>query len=91
GLDLPPGASVALVSVASGTTEAKAELVLPSKLSPGPYSFAIQGAGQVPRDYIVQRDPNKTRGNSVRAVFPSNPITITITVVAGVPSAESGR
>lgn len=78
GLDLPPGASVALASVAPDSTEAKVELVLPPKLRPGPYTFTIQGAGQVPRNYLVEHDPKKPRGNSVRAVFPSNPITITV-------------
>jgi hypothetical protein len=78
GFDLPPGATFALVNVPAKSGDGKVELVLPSTLRPGPYSFTVQGAGQVPRDYLAQRDPKKPRGNNVRAVFPSNSITITV-------------
>lgn len=40
------------------------------------------GAGQVPRDYAKQRDPSKPRGNKVRVVSPSDPVTITVTAAA---------
>jgi hypothetical protein len=78
GFDLPPGATVALVNVPAKSGEGKVDLVLPPTLRPGSYSFTVQGAGQVPRDYLAQRDPKKPRGNNVRAVFPSNAITITV-------------
>jgi hypothetical protein len=82
GFDLPPGVTVALVNVPAKSGEGKVELVLPSNLRPGPYSFTVQGAGQVPRDYLAQRDPKKPRGTNVRAVFPSNAITITVQAAA---------
>jgi hypothetical protein len=82
GFDLPPGATVALVNVAAGATEAKVELALPKNLKPGDYSFTINGAGQAPKDYAGQRDPKKPRGNNVRAIFPSNAITITVVEAA---------
>ncbi len=78
GFDLPEGATVALVNIPKGSKEARAELSLPAKLRPGPYTFTLNGAGQVPRDYIAKRDPSKPRGNNVRATFPSNPITIDV-------------
>lgn len=78
GFDLPQNATVALVTVAKGAGEGKVELTLPANLKPGTYTFTINGAGQAPRDYAKQRDPNKPRGNNVRVVYPSNPITITI-------------
>jgi len=79
GFDLPNNAAVALVNVAKGATEGKVELVLPANLKPGPYTFTINGAGQVPRDYALPRDPKRARANNVRAVFPSNAITINVT------------
>ena len=78
GRDLPQNATVALVTVAKGAGEGKVELTLPANLKPGTYTFTINGAGQAPRDYAKQRDPSKPRGNNVRVVYPSNPITITI-------------
>jgi hypothetical protein len=36
----------------------------------------------VPRDYALPRDPKRARGNNVRAVFPSNSITIDVTAAA---------
>ena len=69
GIDLPPGATVSLGSVGKGATEGKVELTLPANLKAGTYSFAITGAGQVPREYAKQRDPSKPRGNeSARGV-----------------------
>jgi hypothetical protein len=53
-------------------------VALPANLRPGTYTFTIIGAGQVPRDYFAQRDPSKPRGNNLRALFPSNPITISV-------------
>lgn len=82
GLDLPPGATVALGTIAKGASEGKAELTLPANLKPGTYTFVITGAGQVPREYAKQRDPNKPRGNNLRVVAPSEPITITVTAAA---------
>ncbi len=87
GFDLPNNARVNLVTIpptpgnAATVAEAKVELVLPNNLKPGPYTFTINGAGQVPRDYFAQRDPAKPRGNNVRGIFPSNPITIHVTPV----------
>ena len=73
-------------------TEAKVELALPANLKPGPYTFTINGAGQVPRDYLAPRDSKaeakdedkskSRRGNNVRAVFPSNPITLTVSAAS---------
>jgi hypothetical protein len=78
GFDLPNNAKVALVTVAKGASESKVDLSLPANLKPGTYTFTINGAGQVPRNYMVERDPSKSRGNNLRAVYPSNPITITV-------------
>ena len=83
GFDLPPNATVALATVANGATEGKVDLTLPAKMPPGPYTFTINGAGQAPRDYAQPRGEKKNapkgRGANVRAVYPSNPITITVT------------
>jgi hypothetical protein len=76
-LDLPPGASVALITVAKTAVEGKVELTLPANLKPGIYTFTVQGAGQVSRDYLAEADPGK-RGGNVRAVYPSNPVIITV-------------
>jgi hypothetical protein len=78
GFDLPPNASVGLATVARGAAQGKVELTLPMNMKPGTYSFAIIGAGQVQRDYAREGDPKKRRGNNVRDVYPSNPITITV-------------
>lgn len=78
GFDLPGNATVALVNIPKGMSEARAELVLPANLKLGSYTFTLNGAGQVPRDYLARRDPSKPRGNNVRAIFPSNPITIEV-------------
>jgi hypothetical protein len=78
GFDMPQGATVALVNVASGAKTAKVEVKLPANLRPGEYTFTINGAGQVPRDYLIKRDPKERKGNNVRAIFPSNPITIRV-------------
>jgi hypothetical protein len=75
---LVTGAGVALVNVGKDAKEAKVELTLPARLRPGPYTFAINGAGQVPRDYASKGDPKKPRGGNVRAVYPANAVTITI-------------
>jgi hypothetical protein len=82
GFDLPPGATVALVSVAKGATRGQVELVLPPNLRPGTYTFTVNGAGQVSRDYGRPSDPKKPRGANVRVVYPSNPITISVSPAA---------
>ncbi len=86
GFDLPDNATVALVNIPKGMSEAKAELALPANLKPGSFTFTLNGAGQVPRDYVAKRDASKPRGNNVRAIFPSNPITIE--VIPPEPSAK---
>ena len=78
GFDLPNGAAIALVNVAADKSEAKLELSLPANLKPGPYTLTINAAGQVSRDYFAPRDSKKPRGNNVRAIFPSNPITLSV-------------
>jgi hypothetical protein len=82
GYRLPQGATVPLVTIPAGQTEGKVELTLPTDLKPGEFTFIINGAGQVPKDYDAKRDPKANRGNKVRAIFPSNPITIKVTVKA---------
>ena len=82
GFDLPDNATVALVNIAAGATQGKVELALGAKLKPGTYSFTINGAGQVPRNYFAQRDPGKPRGNNLRGIMPSNPITLHVTAPA---------
>lgn len=78
GYDLPPGATVALVTVAKDGKEGAVEVAVPMNAKPGVYTFTIQGAGQVARDYGRPADPKKPRGNNVRVVMPSNAITLTI-------------
>ncbi len=82
GFDLPQGATVPLVTIPADQTEGKVELSLPPNLKAGEYTFTIKGAGQVPKDYDAKRDPKANRGNKVRAIFPSNPITIKVTARA---------
>jgi Bacterial pre-peptidase C-terminal domain len=78
GFDLPDNATVALVNVAKSANEGTVEVVLPANAKPGTYTFTINGAGQVPRDYAPVRDPKKPRANNVRATYPSNAITIKV-------------
>jgi Bacterial pre-peptidase C-terminal domain len=80
GFDLPQNAAVALVNVAKGVGNGKVDVVLPAKLAPGTYTFTINGAAQVPRDYALVRDPKKPRAANVREIYPSNPITINVQV-----------
>jgi hypothetical protein len=83
GFDLPGNATVALVNIAADSGEGKVEVALPANLKPGSYTFTINnGAGQVPRDYFAQRDPSKPRGSNVRAILPSNPITVTVSAAS---------
>jgi hypothetical protein len=82
GFDLPQGATIALVTIAADQVEGKVELSLPANLKPGDYTFTINGAGQVPKDYDAKRDPKANRGNKIRAIFPSNPITIKVAAKA---------
>jgi hypothetical protein len=78
GFDLPAGATVALVTVPKGFTEAKVELALAANTKPGTYTFTINGAGQVPRDYTGKPAPKTPNGNNTRVVYPGDPITITV-------------
>ncbi len=78
GFDLPPNATVALVNVAKSVNDAKVELVLPAKLTSGTYTFTVNGAAQVPRDYALVRDPKKPRTANVREIYPSNAVTIQV-------------
>lgn len=80
GFDLPNGSTMPLITVKKGAAEGKVELTVPANAKPGPYTFTINGSGQVPREYALQRDPTKPRGNNARAVGTSNPITITVGV-----------
>jgi hypothetical protein len=63
--------------VTKGSNEGTVELTLPANTKPGPYSFTINGSGQVPRSYPVETDPSK-RGNNIRGVVPSNIVTIEV-------------
>jgi hypothetical protein len=78
GFDMPTNATMALVNVAKGATTATAEVVLPMNLRPGTYTFTVNGAGQVLRDYGRPPDPKRAKANNVRQVVPSNAITITV-------------
>jgi hypothetical protein len=82
GFDLPPGASLGLVTVAKSTGDGKVEVALPANTRPGTYTFTITGAGQVPRDYAREHDAKKRRGPNVRDVYPSNAITVTVGVTS---------
>ena len=82
GFDLPPNAEEGLATIAKGAVEGKAVVTLPANLRPGDYTFVINGAGQAARDYGQPRDGKGPRGNNVRVVYPSNPITITVTAAA---------
>jgi hypothetical protein len=79
GFDLPPNATVALVTVAKDAAEGKVELTLPAKLRPGSYTFTINGAGQVEREYGTAGGTKKGPARNVRAVYPSNAVTVTVT------------
>ena len=61
-----------------GVNEGKVEVVLPANSKPGTYTFTINGAGQVARDYALVRDPKKPRAANVRETYPSNAITIKV-------------
>ncbi len=78
GFDLPANVTVALTTLAKGANEGKVELVLPATLKPGTYTFTINGAGQVARDYALVRDMNKPKAANVRETYPSNAITIKV-------------
>lgn len=78
GYDLPVNSTVALVTVGKAATEGKVELTIPAKAKAGTYTFTINGAGQAPRDYGRPADPKGTKAGNVRAVYPSNPITVTV-------------
>ena len=78
GFDLPSNTTMALVNIAKGATSVTAEAVLPMNLRPGTYTFTVNGAGQVARDYGRPPDPKRPKGNNVRQVYPSNAITITV-------------
>ena len=78
GYDLPNNVTMALVNIAKEANEAKAEVVLPMNLRPGTYTFTVNGAGQVSRDYNRPPDPKRVKGNNIRQVYPSNAITITV-------------
>ena len=81
GFDLPNNATVALVSVGRGAKSGKVQLKLPANAKPGPFTFTIQASGQVPRNYATETYPAK-RGNNIRVVATSNPITIQVTAPA---------
>ena len=49
--DLPPNATLGLVTVAKSAKEGTVELTLAANARPGRYTFIVTGAGQVPRDY----------------------------------------
>ena len=78
GYDLPTGATVGLVTVPKGANAGTVELTLPKNLKAGTYTFILHGAGQVPRDYLGQRNAQQPRGANVRVVYPSNAITLTV-------------
>ena len=77
GFDLPQNASVALVTVNKGQSSGTVELMLPANTKPGPYSFTINGSGQMPKYYAAEPDPAK-RGSNIRGVIPSNAVTINV-------------
>jgi len=66
------------VTVPKGFTEGKVELALAANTKPGTYTFTINGAGQVPRDYTGKPSPKTPNGNNTRVVYPGDPITITV-------------
>ena len=78
GFDLPPNAKVALVNVAKDAKVGTVEVALPPNLKPGPYTFTINAAGQVPRDYALVQNGKKATAANVRATYPSNAITISV-------------
>jgi hypothetical protein len=77
--DPPPGATVPLATVGKGAADGKVVLEIPADAKPGTYSFVVQGAGQVPRDYGRTRDPKKPAAGNVRVLFPAPAITVTVT------------
>ena len=81
GFDLPNNATLPLVMVNKGSSDGKVELTVPANTKPGPYSFTINGSGQVPRYYPIEREPSK-RGNNIRGVVPSNVVTIEVLAAA---------
>jgi hypothetical protein len=89
GFDLPTGSTMPLVTVKKAATDGQVVLNVPANANPRPYTFTINGSGQVPRDYAFQRDPTKPRGANARAICTSNPITITVGVASG--ATKSGE
>ncbi|MCE9532351.1 MAG: PPC domain-containing protein [Planctomycetes bacterium] len=78
GFDMPQNTTMALGTIAKGANEGKVELVLPANTKPGTFTFTINGAGQVPRDYALVQDPKKPRAANVRETYPSNAIIIKV-------------
>jgi hypothetical protein len=77
GFDLPQNANMPLVTVKKGTTAGSVELTLPANTKKGPYTFTINGSGQMPKYYPIEKEPAK-RGNNIRGVIPSNAVTIEV-------------
>jgi hypothetical protein len=77
GFDLPQNATMALVNIEKGKTEAKVELAIAANVKPGKYTFTVNGSGQMARNYSLERDSKKWDKN-LRGVLPSNPLTIEI-------------
>ena len=72
GYQLPPRMEIPTTNVTPGQTQAKVSIDT-TKMSPGSYSFLINGDAQVP---VAQ--PTGAPKN-VRCVYPSNTVTVTIT------------
>jgi hypothetical protein len=72
GYQLPPRMEIPTTNVSPGQTQAKVSIDT-AKMSPGTYSFLINGDAQVP---VAQ--PTGAAKN-IRCVYPSNTVTVTIT------------
>ncbi len=78
GFDLPPDAKAAAGEPGGGVGRCRIRGGVTPQSEAWSYTFLVQGSGQVPRDYGIKSGSKDSAGTKIRAVYPSNPITITV-------------
>ena len=72
GYQLPQGLEIPITKLSAGQQQASLSLDT-QKIAPGTYSFIINSEAQVP----VELTPGNKQ--TIRCVYPSNPVTVTVT------------